>query len=110
MTHKLLNIDWAHLFEGQDMDAMWLCFHTKLLLISTFQLKLLTPNLNPNGWICLHSKRLSLNIKFGIFIRPPDIMRTSNIATTAVKHAKSSFETKLAKDIQQKPNLVLEIC
>ena len=22
MTHKLLNIDWAHLFEGQDMDAM----------------------------------------------------------------------------------------
>ena len=31
MTHKLLNIDWAHLFEGQDMDAMWLCFHTKLL-------------------------------------------------------------------------------
>ena len=28
-----------------------------------------------------------------------------NIATTAVKYAKSSFETKLAKDIQQNPTL-----
>ena len=27
------------------------------------------------------------------------------IATTAVKYAKSSFETKLAKDIQQNPTL-----
>ena len=31
MTHELLNIDWAHLFEGQDTNAIWLCFHTKLL-------------------------------------------------------------------------------
>ena len=28
---NLLNIDWAHLFEGQDMNVMWLWFHAKLL-------------------------------------------------------------------------------
>ena len=33
------------------------------------------------------------------------LSKCRNIATTAVKYAKSSFETKLAKDIQQNPTL-----
>ena len=76
-------------------------------------MKFLTPNPNPNGWICLHSKRLSLNIKHGIFIRPCTrnhenfiyYAKCRNIATTAVEYAKLSFETRLAKDIQQNSTL-----
>ena len=31
MTQELLDTDWVQLFEEQDMESMWLCFHTKLL-------------------------------------------------------------------------------
>ena len=34
MTHELLNVDWAYLFEGQVIDSMWSCFHTKLLKLT----------------------------------------------------------------------------
>ena len=31
MMHELLDIDWAQLFENQNMESMWLSFHTRML-------------------------------------------------------------------------------
>ena len=92
MTHKLLNIDWAHLFEGQDMDAMWLCFHTKLLNLIDKDIPTDSFNSKPKPkWLDLFTlKKITCAM-----------CRT----TTAVKYTKLSFETKLAKDIQQNSTL-----
>ena len=54
MTHELLNIDWAHLFEGQDMNVMWLCFHTKLLNLIDKYIPVETFNFKPKPkWLNL---------------------------------------------------------
>ena len=100
MTHKLLNIDWAHLFEGQDMDAMWLCFHTKLLNLidKTFQLKVLTPNPNPNGWIYLHSKKLL------VLCVKTLLLQLLNIPNCHLNQVNQRHTAKFNRD------LVLEVC
>ena len=110
MTHELLNVDWAHLFEGQDMNSMWLCFHTTILkLIDKYiPIKTFNSKHKPKWLDCSTLKKIKIKYKawniYKATRRYKDFIsytRCRNIATTVVKYAKSSFETKLAKNIQQ---------
>ena len=114
MTHELLNIDWAHLFERQDTNAMWLCFHTKLLNLTDRYIPIEAFNSKPKPkWLDLFTlKKIKLKHKAWNIYKTTrhhkDFVfyaKCRNIATTAVKYAKTSFETKLAKDIQLNPTL-----
>ena len=61
-THELLNIDWAHSFEGQETNAMWLCFHTKLLNLIDKYIPIKTFNSKPKPkWLDLFTlKKIKL--------------------------------------------------
>ena len=113
MTHELLNIDWAHLF-GQGTDAMWLCFYTKLLNLIDKYIPIETFNSKPKPtWLDLVTlKKIKLKHKAWNIYKTTRrheafifYAKCRNIATTAVKYTKSSFETKLAKDTQHNPTL-----
>ena len=64
------------------MLRMWLCFHTKLLNLIDKYIPIETFNSKPKPkWLDLFTlKKTKLGItliKVGIFIKPPDVMRTS---------------------------------
>ena len=114
MTHELLDTNWAQLFEGQYMESMWLCFHTKLLnLIDKYiPVKTASSKSKPKwlDWPTLKAIKLKHKTwnTYKATKRHVDYISYSkcrNNATAAVKHAKSKFETKLARDIQHNPNL-----
>ena len=94
---------------------MWSCFHTKLLKLIDKYIPIKTFDSKPKPkWLdCSTLKRLRSNIKLGIFIRPPDVMKTSflilSVETLLLQLLnmpnKQTFEMKLAKDIQQNPTL-----
>ena len=114
MTHELLNVDWAYLFEGQDIDSMWSCFHTKLLKLIDKYIPIKTFNSKPKPkWLdCSTLKKIKIkheawNIYKATGHHEDFISYTKyrNIATAVVKYAKQSFETNLSKDIQQYPTL-----
>ena len=114
MTHELLDTNWAQLFEGQDMESMWLCFHTKLLNLIDKYIPVKTASSKPKpkwlDWPTLKAIKLKHKTwnTYKVTKRHVDYISYSkcrNNATAAVKHAKSTFETKLARDIQHNPNL-----
>ena len=96
------------------MNAMWLCFHTKLFNLTDKYIPLERFNSKPKPkWLNLFTlKKIKLKHKtwniYNITRHHEDFIsyaKYRNIATTAVTYAKWSFETKLAKDIQQNPIL-----
>ena len=93
---------------------MWLCFHTKLLNLIDKYIPIETFNSKPKPkWMDLFTlKKIKLKHKAWNIYKTTrhhedfiSYAKCRNIATTAIKYAKSSFETKLAKDIQQNPTL-----
>ena len=67
ITHELLNIDLAHLFEGQDMNAMWLCYHTKPLNLINKYIPIESLNLKPKPkWLDLFTLTEKIKLKHKI--------------------------------------------
>ncbi|XP_065895972.1 uncharacterized protein [Dysidea avara] len=114
MSHELLDTNWAQQFEGQDMESMWLCFHAKLLNLIDKYIPVKTASSKPKpkwlDWPTLKAIKLKHKTwnTYKATKRHVDYILYSkcrNYATAAVKHAKSTFETKSARDIQHNPNL-----
>ena len=115
MTRESLDTNWAQLFEGQDVETMWLCFHTKLLNLIDSYIPVKTASSKPKpkwlDWPTLKAIKLKHEVwntykAIRCHVDYISYSKSRNNATAVVKHAKSTFvETKLARDIQYNPNL-----
>ena len=113
MTRELLNTDWEVLFEGLDAENMWHLFHSKLLsLIDKYiPIQLVEPNSKPK-WLnsfalkTIKQKHKAWNTYKSTHWQSDYVLYTTkrNIATAAVKRAKSNFELKLADSVKRNPS------
>jgi len=113
LTRELLNTDWEVLFEGLDTENMWQLFHSKLLsLIDKYiPIQSVEPNSKPM-WLnsfalkTIKQKRKAWNTYKATHRQSDYVLYTTkrNIATAAVKRAKSNFELKLADSVKQNPS------
>ena len=115
MTSELLNINWPILFNGLDIDATWSIFHSTMLqLIDKYVPTILISPSGPRPMWMNSATLKAVKLKRKAWMRYKATRRISdfvaytkyrNLSTTAVRHAKYTFEKNLASKVKSDCNL-----
>ena len=115
ITSELLNINWPILFNGLDIDAIWSIFHSTMLQLIDKHVPTILISLSGPRPMWMNSATLkAVNLKRKAWMKYKATRRISdfvaytkyrNLSTTAVRHAKYTFEKNLASKVKSDGNL-----